>query len=71
MANMSKNQRMYKVVGPDAQIRLISGHNQAQVARYLSSAYSVAPASAMEAAKLWAQGIKVESATQATKQDAV
>lgn len=64
MANMSKQPRLYKVV-IDGKIRLVSGHNQAQVARYLSSAYSIAVASAMEAAELSAQGIKVESATKA------
>lgn len=67
MANMSKSPRLYKVIGPDGATRLVSGHNQAQVARYLSSAYSVAAASAMEAASMAAKGIKVESSTQATQ----
>ena len=68
MANMSKQPRLYKVVGPDGNTRLISGHNQAQVARYITSHYSVEPATALEAAGLVATGIVVESAT---KQDAV
>ena len=68
MANMSKQPRLYKVVGPDAKKRLISGHNQAQVARYITSHYSVEPATALEAASMAASGIVVESAT---KQDAV
>ena len=65
MANMSKSPRLYKVVGPDQQKRLISGHNQAQVARYITSDYSVEPATALEAASMAASGIVVESAAQA------
>ena len=63
MANMSKSPRLYKVVGPDGNTRLISGHNQAQVARYITSHYSVEPATALEAASMAASGIVVESAT--------
>ena len=62
MANMSKTARLYKVVGPDGNTQLISGHNQAQIARYITSHYLVEPASAMEAASLVASGVKVESA---------
>lgn len=65
MANMSKSPRLYKVVGPDAKKRLISGHNQAQVARYITSHYSVEPATALEAAAMAASGIVVESAASA------
>ena len=65
MANMSKSPRLYKVVGPDGNTRLISGHNQAQVARYITSHYSVEPATALEAASMAASGIVVESAAQA------
>lgn len=61
MANMSRNPRLYRVAIGDT-VRLISGHNQAQVARHLVTAYQIAPASAMEAAELVASGVKVESA---------
>lgn len=63
MANMSKTPRLYKVTAEGAAPRLISGHNQAQIARYIASDYTIETASAMEAAELAAQGIKVESAT--------
>lgn len=63
MANMSKSPRLYKVVGPDGTTRLVSGHNQAQVARHLVAAYKIAPASAMEATSMVvADGVVVESA---------
>ena len=61
MANMSKNPRLYRVTF-NGTTRLVSGHNQAQVARHLVNAYQIAPASAMEAAELVAGGVKVESA---------
>ena len=61
MANMSKTPRLYRVSIGDT-VRLVSGHNQAQVARHLVSEYQIAPASAMEAASLVANGVKVESA---------
>ncbi len=70
MANMSKNPRLYRVTinGND---RLISGQNQAQVARHLVTAYQIAPASALETAELVAAGVKVESACGASSADAV
>ena len=61
MANMSKSPRLYRVTF-NGTTRLVSGHNQAQVARHLVNAYQIAPASAMEAAELVAGGVKVESA---------
>lgn len=61
MANMSKTPRLYRVAIGDT-VRLVSGQNQAQVARHLVTAYQIAPASAMEAAELVAGGVKVESA---------
>ena len=63
MANMSKSPRLYKVTVEGAAPRLISGHNQAQIARYIASDYTIETASAMEAAAMAANGITVESAT--------
>ena len=61
MANMSKSPRLYRVTinGTD---RLISGQNQAQIARHLVNQHRIAPASALETAELVAAGVKVESA---------
>lgn len=63
MANMSKQPRLYKVTAPNSGPRLISGHNQAQIARYVAKDYQIVTASAMDAAAMAASGIKVESAT--------
>lgn len=69
MANMSKSPRLYKVTVEGAAPRLVSGHNQAQVARYVASVYQIEVASAIDAATLAADGVKVESAC--SVQDAV